>query len=108
MANLDLAKAALDSFCDGLAQGNEGHADVEEFSLEGTTLHFKVAIVHKETKKIPLVGKVTIYSVTTHVKGDIDVTNPRPKDIDLCVDTPVGKICGNSDSLINVLTPFLT
>jgi len=101
MSNLTepIVREALDKFFDSTARGNQGHADVDRLVIEGTHINFKVTIVHKHVIKV-FGEKVTVYSLTTDVEGDFDVTNPDPDKLSYTVKIPGGSI---SVSLLDVV-----
>ncbi|MEB2280046.1 hypothetical protein LAV73_08520 [Lysinibacillus xylanilyticus] len=94
-----IVREALNKFFDSTARGNEGHADVDRLVIEGTHVNFKVTIVHKHITKV-FWKKVTVYSLTTDVEEDFDVTNPDPDKLSYTVKIPGGSI---SISLLDVV-----
>lgn len=86
------AGIAFERIFDEIAQGNRGDAEVEVLDLDGTTLRYKVKIRHFHEIRI-LGRRVTVYSLTTHAEGTIDIQNPNPDDQRVCVNSPVGEIC---------------
>lgn len=102
--------AVMDQYFDQLAQGNEGNADIERLERDGTMIRYKVKIQHKHviTINTPLgKRKVTVYSVTSYVQGEFDALNPSGVQVELCVNTPVGKQCFNLHDLIEIVAKML-
>lgn len=101
----------LEQYFDEIAQGNRGDADIELLELEGSTLRYKVKIRHHQVGRvrIPFNGtrNITIYSLTTHVKGKVDITNPDPDDQKICVNSPVGEICATLTDVIKAVAGAL-
>ncbi|PFF14675.1 hypothetical protein [Bacillus cereus] len=93
MSNLTeaIVREALDKTFDAIAQGNDGHADVEEVQINGTLVTFKVNVVHKATTRI-LGQRIVLYQLSTPVKGKFDVLHPDESDLKVQVKTPVGSI----------------
>ncbi|WP_127549699.1 hypothetical protein [Paenibacillus amylolyticus] len=97
MAAIDTEKVKqrLDAYIeDHFAVGNKRNADIEEFELREEVLHFKLRVQSKEVKRTPF-GRVTVYSLTYHVEGDVNLISPDPDDVKICVDAPwpVNSIC---------------
>ncbi|MEH7652187.1 MULTISPECIES: hypothetical protein [Bacillus] len=94
-----VVREALDRFFDSTAHGNEGHADVERLVIEGTKIQFRVKIVHRHVVRV-FGQRVTVYSLTTDVEGNVDVTNPDPDKLSYTIQIPGGSI---SVSLLDVI-----
>ncbi|OMF31924.1 RICIN domain-containing protein [Paenibacillus peoriae] len=95
-SKIDEIKKRLEDYIkDNFAVGNKRNAHIEEFELRGIVLYFKVRVQSKEEKREPVIGLVTVYSLTYHVEGNINLIIPDPDKIEICVDAPwpVNKIC---------------
>lgn len=87
---------------DSSARGNEGHADVDRLVIEGTHVNFKGTIVHKHVTKV-FWKKVTVYSLTTDVEEDFDVTNPDPDKLSYTIEIPGGSISISLLDMVQIL-----
>ncbi|MEI6708615.1 MAG: hypothetical protein WCK96_15945 [Methylococcales bacterium] len=105
------ASHVLERYFDDVAQGNEGDAEIQELTLEGTVLHYKVKIRHHQvaTIRVPFNGKknIDVYSLTTYAEGNIDVINPSPDDQKVCVDTPFGQMCITLTEIISLVATLV-
>lgn len=103
--SLDEVKAALEDFCEShLAVGNKRDARVEELTLNGTNVKFRVWIrsKHKPTSWI------TLYSVTYEIKGEYDLSNPSSLgDTEISVNTPVGKLSVKAKEIAGILMALI-
>ncbi|VVB72653.1 Uncharacterised protein [uncultured archaeon] len=104
--NTEIARA-IEAYFDATAQGNEGDSEIELLELEGSALKYKIKVRHRQTQKIRIPGDgkktIVIYSLTENVEGIIDVLHPDPKDLKVCFNSPVGKLCVNLDDLIKII-----
>lgn len=105
---LEQVKSILADFCKShLAMGNKKDARVEELTLNGTTVHFKVWIRSKH-KPIP---QITAYSFTYNLEGDIDLINPLDslRQVEMCINAPrpVNKICCTAEDIASILLPLI-
>ncbi|MCY9367698.1 hypothetical protein MOF14_13230 [Bacillus spizizenii] len=103
-SSIEMVKDQLAHFCKhNLAVGNRRDARVEELTLNGTTVHYKVWIRSKEK-----FHGITIYSVTYTIDGDFDLANPASaRDARVCVDTPIGKLCIKAEQIVAILMGLL-
>lgn len=103
--------AVMDQFFDKLAQGNEGTSDIEVLERGGSVIHFKVRIRHRHVWVIRLPSggkqKVTAYDLTTWAEGKFDALNPVTSDLEVCTDSPVGKICLSLRDIIAIIVAML-
>lgn len=99
--------AALDDYLDQLCKGNEGNADINTLELDGTVMHYDITMQHLHRIKNPFGGKITVYSLTTHARGKVDVLNPKPSDIKFCVDSPFGEVCATLSDIIKIAAGYV-
>lgn len=98
----EVARILEDYLDHHLAQGNEGDASIEQLDLEGTVLRFKFRIRHRQVTKV-FGQKIVVYDVTTPINGKVDLKNPNPDDVELCVETPIGKFCLSIADLVPII-----
>jgi hypothetical protein len=105
--------AVVDRFFDKICQGNAGDSVVEKLEIDDSNriLSFDVRIRHRQntTIHIPFNGNkvITVWSLTTHARGQVDPINPDPNKVKLAVDTPVGQIEVNLTELLAVIVTLL-
>ncbi|PRS99246.1 hypothetical protein C6356_29905 [Bacillus wiedmannii] len=102
-------KQDLEAFGLKLTVGNERSARLERFEIDGTVVFFKLRLHSEEEIDNPRpIPDITVYSVTYYVEGSYDLLNPGNYDeIDICVDTPVGKICKKAKEIVEILVQIL-
>lgn len=98
--------AALDDYLDQLCKGNEGNADINTLELDGTVMNYDITMQHLHRIKV-LGKKVTVYSLTTHARGKVDVLHPNPSDVKFCVDSPFGEVCATLSDIIKIAAGYV-
>lgn len=97
----------LERFFDSICAGNRGDAKIEKMQLDGSTVSYGVELRHWQVWDSPF-GRVTVYSLTNHVKGSFDLKDPSTwKNQKVCTSSPVGDICFTLDQLVEVLIVVL-
>jgi len=105
--------SAFDRFFDGICQGNAGDSVVEKLEIDDSSgiLSFDVRIRHRQntTIHIPFNGNkvITLWSLTTHAKGEVDPRHPDPSKVKLAIDTPAGQIEVNLTELLAIIVTML-
>ncbi len=105
--------AAVDRFFDKICQGNAGDSVVEKLEIDDGTgiLSFDVRVRHRQntTIHIPFNGNevITVWSLTTHARGDVDPRHPDPNKVKLAIDTPGGQIEVNLTQLLAIIASLL-
>lgn len=98
------AGKVVDEFFDKFAQGSKGDATVEELDFDAPNIRFKVKIRHRHVARI-FRRKVTVYDLSTFAQGSFDLA--KGGEIEVCTDSPVGKICIDAVDLIQILAGIL-
>ncbi|ASR46821.1 hypothetical protein B4V02_09080 [Paenibacillus kribbensis] len=95
--DMQVVKSKLEQIiADKFAIGNERSAHIENCELEGEVLNFKVSVRSKEVKKERNTGiRITVFSITYDVRGQVNLFNPDPDDVKVCVHapSPVNLVC---------------
>ncbi|MGD2434063.1 hypothetical protein ACP8H3_08880 [Bacillus velezensis] len=101
---IEMVKDQLADYCkSNLAVGNNKDARVEELTLNGTTVHYKIWIRSKDKSY-----GITVYSVTYTIEGDFDLSNPASAiGAKVCVDTPIGQLCVSAEQIVTILQGVL-
>lgn len=98
----ELVKREMLDFCkEHLAVGNSRDAGFDEFSfdLNSKTVRFKIWIRSKHRT-----NGITIYSVTYDISGEYNLGNiGSASNTEICVKTPVGRLCINARIIIEIL-----
>lgn len=98
-------KRILEEFLSHICAGNEGYAEVTTLEISGTHIKFEANLHHKHVTKI-LGRRVVVYSATTSVSGDFDMSNPSDSDLKVCTSTPIGDLCCNLKDIIDIIMSF--
>lgn len=99
-------KKAIEDFFRPFASGNEGYVRLEGYEPTATNITFDCLIRHKHVQVIA--GQhVTVYAMISHAKGIIDLIDPDKSTLDVCFDSPVGQICVNIRTLIEIILVIL-
>ena len=99
----------IKQYFDSIAQGNKGSSKVEELTIDGSVVRFRVQIRHWHIWD-GVFGDVTMYDITTPVQGDFDVMNPMTyKDINVCVDVGlgIGRVCVSLEQIATAVAAIL-
>ncbi|MEY8844084.1 hypothetical protein AB9M91_03165 [Bacillus safensis] len=104
---IELVKREVVDFCkEHLAVGNERDAGFSEFSfdLSSQTVHFKIWIKSKHKT-----NGITIYSVSYDISGEYNLRNISDSalDTEICVSTPVGRMCIKAKSIIEIFMKLM-
>lgn len=102
-------KTELEAFGLKLTVGNERSARLEQFEIDGTVVFFKLRLHSEQEIDNPRpIPDITVYAVTYYVEGSYDLANPGDyNEIDICVDTPVGKICKKAREVVEILSQLI-
>ncbi|MEI7929352.1 MAG: hypothetical protein WCH40_12435, partial [Verrucomicrobiales bacterium] len=101
-SDLDKIKAKAQEILNHLAVGDKGEVAVTVQMTSLTNLHLEADVRHRQSG---LFGH-DAFDVTTHVSGDIDITNPESaSNVRMCVDTPPGipNVCVTLGQLADVI-----